>query len=250
VAPLATIRPHEEVDPLRVDRLAGRIEAEGAQLNPVVCVEDLSGDLVLLDGATRTAALRSLGLGYAVAQIVDERTIGLERWHHVIRDTEPAVVGAQIEAVTELRLVPEEGPPCITVRDGEARTVLGAGLSLFSVLQQLVHAYVGRWTVSRVTDEELGVVPERFPDWTALVKYPTLTMGDVMKAALGEDLLPAGITRFLVPDRALRVNAPLSMLSSRGPFAEKEEALDRLIQVRARTGRIRHYEHGVVLFDE
>lgn len=250
MAPLAGIRPHEEVDPLRVDRLAGRIEAEGAQLNPVICLEDLSGELVLLDGATRVAALGRLGLSYAVTHIVDERTVALERWHHVIRGASPGDVIAHIETASALVLAPQEAPPSLTTPEGERLSVYGYGLSPFSVLHELVHAYMGLWKVSRVTDDELDIVPERFPDWSAVVQYPTLTMGDVLKAALGDDLLPAGITRFRVPNRAMRISAPLSILREPGSVEEKQRALDRLVQARARTGRIRHYENGVVLFDE
>jgi hypothetical protein len=250
VAPLAAIRPHEEVDPLRVDRLAGRIEAEGAQLNPVVCVEDLSGDFVLLDGATRTAALRRLGLGYAVVQVVNENDISLGRWHHVIRDAEPGAVIGRIGACRDLALGPEKGPPSIATTDGDRRSVYGEGLSLFGVLSALVHCYVGRWTVNRVTDGELDIVPQRYPDWRAVVEFPALTMGDVLKAALGEDLLPAGITRFNVPDRALGVKADLTMLRSPSSVSDKQALLDRLLQARTRTGRVRHYPDGVFIFDE
>jgi len=250
VAPLALIRPHEEVDPLRVDRLAGRIIAEGAQLNPVVCVEDLSGELVLLDGATRTAALRHLGLTHAVVQIVDERTISLERWHHVIREADSSEIVDLIGGDHDLSLVSDEGPPSIKTPDGRRRSVHGDGLNLFRVLSALVHSYVGRWTVNRVTDGELHLVPERFPDWGAVVEFPTLTMGDVRKAALGEDLLPAGITRFSVPDRVLRVNADLAMLESPGSTADKQALLDQLIRARRNSGRVRHYPNSVIIFDE
>lgn len=250
MAPLAIIRPHEEIDPLRVDRLAGRIEADGAQLNPVVCVADFSGDLVLLDGATRIAALHHLGLGYAVVQVVDERRVGLERWHHVIRETEPEAVIEQIEAHDELFLGPEEGCPCLVTADGQRRTVFGDGLSLFGVLSAVVHCYVGRWTVNRVTDDDRAGVPERFPDWAAMVEFPALTMGDVTKAALGEDLLPAGITRFNVPNRVLRLNTDLDLLRLGGSLEEKQQRLDRLVHARVSSGRIRHYEDSVFIFDD
>ena len=250
VAPLANIRPHEEIDPLRVDRLAGRMIAEGTQLNPVVCVKDLSGGLVLLDGATRTAALRHLGFAYAVVQIVDEHSISLERWHHVIREAEPQDIVGQIESHPDLALVAEEGPPCVRTPDGDRRTVHGEGLSLSSVLSTLVHTYVGYWTVNRVTDSELDLVPQRFPDWGAVVEFPALTMGDVMKAALGEDLLPAGITRFNVADRALRVNADLAILERGGTVADRQAQLNQLIRARTNSGRVRHYPGSVVIFDE
>jgi hypothetical protein len=104
--------------------------------------------------------------------------------------------------------------------------------------------------VNRVTDGELGLVPERFPDWGAVVEFPVLTMGDVMKAALGDDLLPAGITRFNVPGRALRLNADLAMLEPSGSVAEAQALLDQLIRARMNSGRVRHYPSSVIIFDE
>ncbi|MCZ6736622.1 MAG: ParB N-terminal domain-containing protein, partial [Actinobacteria bacterium] len=66
VVPLERIRRHEEVDPLRVNRLVGRINDEGIQINPMVCSEAPNGDLVVLDGATRTEAMKKLGMEHAV----------------------------------------------------------------------------------------------------------------------------------------------------------------------------------------
>ena len=48
----------------------------------------------------------------------------------------------------------------------------------------------------------------------------------------------------------MRVRAPLSMLRATEAIADRQAALARLVQARARTGRIRYYENGVVLFDE
>jgi len=59
---------HEEIDPLRVNRLVERIDADGIQVNPMICSEAPSGDLVVLDGATRTEALKKLGMDHAVVQ--------------------------------------------------------------------------------------------------------------------------------------------------------------------------------------
>lgn len=250
VIPLAAVAPHEEVDPLRVDGLAARIEAEGCQVNPVVCIEDLGGQFVLLDGATRTSALRRLGLGYAVAQVVHPNDVALETWHHVIRDGDPGEVLRQIEAGGQLELVPEEGTPRVSTLDGGTGTVTGDGISSFAVLAALVNSYIGRWRVNRVIESDLDTVPLRFPDWTTIVEFPRLTIGDVMKAALGEDRLPAGVTRFVVPDRALRVNTRLSLLRLPGSQAEKQEQLERLLEERAQAGRIRRYPQSVVIYDE
>ncbi len=248
VIPLTQIVPHEDFDPLRVDRLARRISESGHQLNPVICIETDSGDFVLLDGATRTAALRHLGLGYGLVQVVPAETVNLETWHHVIRDANPGEVLDRIEANEDLVVTAPTAPPRLSTSDGRSATVSGSG-SLYGVLSALVDSYVGQWKVSRIEQDDLPDVAVLYPDWAVLVEHPTLTIDDVMKAALSEDRLPAGVTRFIVPDRALRVKADLGVLAE-GPDSGRLAQLGRLIEGLVGEARVRRYPQSVVIFDE
>jgi hypothetical protein len=83
-----------------------------------------------------------------------------------------------------------------------------------------------------------------------VVEFPTLSLDDVMKAAVSEDLLPAGVTRFLVSERALRLNMPIDLLAVDNGIEAKQVALDELIEERAREGRVRRYEETVFILDE
>lgn len=235
---------------MRVKRLGERLRREGTQLNPMVCAKAPGGELVLLDGATRTEALKGLGLGHAVVQIVDPAMVDLETWHHVIRQAPPLDVVAAISSQPELLLSEDQGPPRIRVADHGTRSVLGSGVSVNATLSALVSSYVGRWTVSRIGEPSTENITWRFPDWSVVVELPQLTVEDVMKAALGDDLLPAGVTRFLVPERALRLNIDLAVLASPDPIEVKQQALESLLAARARAGRIRRYEETIVVLDD
>lgn len=250
VIPLDRIRPHEEVDPLRVDRLAPRLEGEGIQLNPIIATKHDSGDYVLLDGATRTEALKRLEFSYVVVQVVEPDVVQLETWHHVVREARPDDIIDSIVSHDSLEVMGDEGPPRVTTLEGEVKTVFGTGISHHAALAALVDAYVGRWKLSRVIDPNLDHVAWRYPDWAAVVEFPSLTIEDVMKAAIDNDPLPAGITRFVVPNRALRINVELSLLREPGSALEKQELLDRIFEERARAGRIRRYEEPVVILDD
>lgn len=250
VVPLERVLRHEEVDPLRVGRLRDRISEEGTQLNPMVCTETPGGDLVLLDGATRTEALKELGLDHAVVQLVDSDDVALETWHHVIRQVPTVDVVAAVSSRPELMLSEDQGAPRLHLAEQGSRSVLGTGASVNATLSALVASYIGRWTVSRITEVSSDAVAWRFPDWSVVVEFPTLTVEDVIKAAVGQDLLPAGVTRFLVPERALRLNVDLGLLGGDGTMEQKQEALDSLLAARARTGRIRRYEETIVIFDD
>lgn len=250
VVPLERIRPHEEIDPLRVERLAARIGREGTQLNPVACTEGPGGDMVLLDGATRTAALGSLGLRFGVVQVVDPATVILETWHHVVRDATTDEVVEAILARDGLEAGLDGAAPRIWQPTGERLAVSAEGLSDNETLTALVAGYIGHWKVSRVIDADPGSADASFPGWALLVEFPPLTIDDVIAAALSQDLLPAGITRFIVPDRALRLNYDLEELRGPGSEDERQAVLDRIIDDRAREGRIRRYEEPVFILDD
>lgn len=250
VVPLESIRRHEEIDPLRVDRLSQRIGSEGIQVNPMVCVEAADGLLVLLDGATRTESLKRLGLGDAVVQLVDPVTVTLGTWHHVIRGCSPDELFAALAGAPGVSLLEAGAAPRVISRTGEEHHVAGHSSSENAALSALVATYVGRWDVARATVASPEVVEASFPDWAGIVEFPTLTVADVMTAAIDDDPLPAGITRFQVPERALRLNVPLSLLQNPVSQAVKQADLDALLEERARAGRIRRYEEPVFVLDD
>lgn len=249
VARLADLRRHEEVDPLRAARLEERIRAEGIQVNPMVCVE-ADGMLVVLDGATRTEALRGLGLEHAVVQVVDPGEVDLGTWHHVVRQCAPTELLERIEEDPDLALEADRGPPRVRLASDEVRTVSGKGITPNATLTSLVAVYIGRWPVARVTDADAVVAGSVFEDWGAVIELPTLSVEDVMRAAVGDDPLPAGVTRFLIPDRALRLNFDLSILEEEASTEEKQRRLDELIEQRSREGRVRRYEETVFIYDD
>jgi hypothetical protein len=250
VVPLETIRRHEEIDPLRVDRLVERIETEGIQVNPMVCCTAPDGELVLLDGATRTESLRRIGVAHAVVQLVDPEVVTLETWHHVVRGCTAAEFLEAVGSRPDLLLATGEGTPWIHLNNGEGHLVLGAGISPNATLSSLVDSYVGRWRVSRTHHHRVDAVGWSFPDWSAVVEFPILTLDDVMKAAVSSDLLPPGITRFLVHERALRINVPLHLLKTHESTAAKQLVLDEMLAARARDGRVRRYEETVFILDD
>lgn len=249
VVALESLRRHEETDPRRVESLIRRLEAEQTQGNPMLCAEAPSGELVLLDGATRTEALSALGLTHAVVQVVDPSDVTLETWHHVVRRCPPEELVEAVESRKELNLAAGTTAPLLRLAGGATMAVEGHRVSPNATIHALVHSYLGRWEVSRVADPRLKTVSWRFTDWSAVVEFPPLTVEEVMKAALSEDFLPAGVTRFLVPGRVLGLNLELARLRQ-GTLEAKQEAVDSLLRTRARQGRIRRYEEPVIVLDD
>ena len=63
-------------------------------------------------------------------------------------------------------------------------------------------------------------------------------------------LLPSGVTRVLLPKRALRFNMRLDILRSRLSTEEKNLLLDETIQQKIADKRIRFYRESTFSFDE
>jgi len=251
VVPLESIRRHEEVDPLRVERLRRRIADDRIQANPMVCIEAPGGEVVLLDGATRTETLRAIGLHHAVVQLVEPATVELGTWHHVVRGCTPGELVGAVADNAALTLTENYGTPAIHPNSGPSHLVEGVGgITANATLSALAASYTGRWDVTRTTDPHRDHVAASYPGWAAVVEFPTLRMRDVMEAAVGNDLLPAGITRFVVPGRALRLNIPLDLLEAGRETSVVQGELGRLLEERSSHGRVRRYEGPVFVLDD
>ncbi len=252
VVPLDRVAPHEEVDPARVDRLVSRLDEAGVLLNPPV-VTPATDHYVLLDGATRTEALRRRGFRDTVVQVVASGDLELRTWRHVIRGVDVDDLRRELKAVdgVELRPLVERGVARVYFVTGEPASVHPApGVSPHAALSAFVACYLRVGRVSRSTRPDPAASAAIYPDMVALVSFSHLSLDEVTAAAEGGDRLPAGITRFVIPGRVLRLGVPLRLLADDIPLDEKQAELDRLVEDRARNGRIRHYTEPVFVLDE
>jgi hypothetical protein len=250
VAPVEEIKPHEGFDPFRVDRLKARIDSDGTQHNPMVCTMAPDGSFVLLDGATRREAFSRLGLPHAVVQVVDPDAVRLDTWHHVLHNGDPGELQKALERNTAIRFTTDSGTPRINIAGTGWHTIEAVDISDNAALNALVDCYHGQLTVTRVTNPSVEAVSKTHLEWVAIVEFPSLTIEDVMVAATETDFVPAGITRFVVPERALRLNIPLDFLRAEDDTKAKQEHLDEILMKRAREGRIRRYDEPVVILDD
>ena len=85
ILPITKIIPHEGYDPFRVQRLVSSFQSTGLLFEPLIVTEH-HGNFILLDGATRTQALRELSISQAAVQVVRYRKpeVRVRAWNHVI----------------------------------------------------------------------------------------------------------------------------------------------------------------------
>ena len=268
VAPIEKVIPHERHNPQRVAQLAERIAEDGILANPPVTAR-VGDTYVILDGATRVTAFRRLGFPHIVVQVVDPDAddIELQRWYHAVHGGSVDELLRALSEVPNLSLVeqPVEALSEATLHGnvaGHLSTVDGRGFLVQSsgapgqpgdwltVLTDLVERY-GQWGhVERTTNQDIAVLLSQFPDLAGLFTFPAFTLEMILTLAAQGRTVPAGITRFVIPGRILRLNAPLARLASDEPLESKRRWLDNLVRERLAERQVRYYQEPVILLDE
>ncbi len=264
IVPIDQVYPHELVDRKRVDRLARRLDSDGVLINPPVVT--LVGDhgYIVLDGATRTAALRQLGFDYSLVQVATpEDGLDMVMWRHVVAGIEPDELLAAVQDVPGVHMdpvAPEQADEEMVELGAAAQFRLRAGGTYlvhvdpggprFASLNRFTQAYIEAGEVERTIETDIVRLQHEFPDLAAVVSFPELTIGQIMQIVRSGRTLPAGITRFVIPGRILRLNAPLDLLGGSAKIEERNRGLRDLLRDRSSHGGIRYYHEPVILLDE
>lgn len=255
---------HEDADERRVAALAMRLQSEGMVRNPpIVAPLDLAR-FVVLDGANRVSALRRLGVPDLVVQVVDYARVTLNTWYHLVtgvpvEDLEQGL--AQVPGLTlrgsdlvQARAALADGH-CIAFvahPDGLVTQLRAEGelAERTAILRQVVRLYKGKANIHRVQTDELSGLLPFYTEIAGLVVFPAYRPEDILAMAREDAKLPSGITRHLIPLRALRVNTELDLLWSDTLRAEKNRWLAEWTRHKLQDRQIRFYEEPTVLYDE
>jgi hypothetical protein len=267
IVPTERIFLHEEVDANRVDPLGKEMRKRKVITNPPL-VAPVAGRnaFVLLDGANRVMAALQIGLPHMLVQVVDYRdaSIVLSKWDHVVThfsDEEFFTQLLQIRGIDLHRATLASARRALERREifcffhhrdwgTAAMSRAPRAASEVSLLRAITGIYKDRASILRVqlkarTPREL-TLEDAF-----LLAFPTFTKRDIVRCALSpSEKLPTGISRHIIPNRALKVNFPIEVLRSRKSVAEKTLALTALVAERARHKSIRHYTEATFIYDE
>jgi hypothetical protein len=269
ILPIAALRPHEHHEEKRSAPLAEALRREGVLRNPPIVLR-LSGHderYVVLDGANRTIAFRQLGLPHVLAQVVHpgDNHVGVETWNHAVLDTSQEDLLAALRGLERIGLIESEADQAVadlaertslayvSLRGGRVLSVAGDASDLRSRIEglnDLVRACQGHGRTERTNAGSASELERAFPKAAGLIAFLPFTVQDVVEAASQGLLLPAGLTRFVVSPRALRVNYPLEALSAEGSQEEKERALEQWVHEKVVAHRVRYYAEATYLFDE
>lgn len=266
LVPIEQVTPHEQIDDKRVKRLMGRLEDDGLLVNPPITTF-WKGRYVILDGATRFTSFSRLGYQHIIVQVVDAQKTGfqLHTWYHAVSHKQESWndLFEQLDIINGLRLIPLSGRAirpalqdrrtlCYFVnRDGQkflAQTVEGA--DKLTVMNLLVNTYLAWGNVERTLLTDLPRLKAQFPSIQAVAIFPQFSPEEVFDAATAGDYLPAGLTRFVIPGRILRLNAELSRLKKDEPLSEKLAWFNEFLAEKLKRSRLRYYQEPVILLDE
>ena len=260
------VAPHEEIDIKRVQRLMARFEADRWLVNPPITIR-WKGRYIILDGATRYASLKRLGYRYLIVQVVEpsETDFQLHTWFHAIINPDKPLsdLFEQLKRISGIKLLPLEKKDipkalkepqtlCYFLDEQGQATVAQEeeGVNRLSVMKKLVHAYSTWGVVERTLITDIDRLIAQFPHMKTVAVFPQFVPNEVFDAARDGNLLPAGLSRFIIPGRILRLNADLRRLKQEESLSEKRAWFDEFLAEKMQHSRLRFYEEPVILLDE
>jgi hypothetical protein len=266
IVPVANLLLHEQHDSGRSAPLISRLRAEGVLKNPPVVAPIGDERYVVLDGANRVTAALELGLPHIAVQSVDyeDPELVLDTWYHLVSDFPRDQFNRSLGMLPGVKVEVSE------LMHARAELARRAALAYFSLpnngvftisaegnlhqrtklLNDIVDIYKTSGKIHRANTDHLEQLMPYYDDVTALVVFPRYQPAEIMELARVGARLPAGITRHIIPHRALRINMPLSLLSDDRSLQEKNAWLQDWLKMKIAGKEARFYQESTFLFDE
>jgi hypothetical protein len=207
-----------------------------------------------------------MGIPHIVAQLVSYERSGVEldTWYHVVSGMDITVFETALTKVTALHLQScclEEARLALENQRAAAYIVSSQGVRMVSntsdslkpdtrLLNELVSAYKGKANIYRASNDIWEKQEPYYPDITALVIFPHLTPADIIHAAQSGEKIPTGITRHIIPNRAININIPLEVMEADWSQERKDEWLHEWLMERMNANAIRFYSESTFTFNE
>ena len=231
LVPTGEIRLHEHAERSRTLRLVDRLREEQRLRNPPIVARLTEHEHVLLDGANRVSALKELGYSHLPVQVIDygDSEVLLKGWHHLLiegRDLDLRSVYSKLPGVRVEEIPEEELGYYLELRrvlavfvDETARcwglfpTADTVQLHVWiTTLEQVVAAYEGRTQLERIKLADYEKLSDAFRAVDhQLVLFPKVSKVELLKLVQDGLMIPTGLTRHLIPGRALGLNLPLAL---------------------------------------
>jgi len=268
ILPTETLVPHEDCDPRRVERLSKRILEEGFLKNPPIIAKIPATDnYVVLDGANRVMAFALAGVPHIVAQLVsyDDPGVVVDNWHHVVAGIAVGEFEAGLKQLDDLQIERcdlQYARQALIDERAVSYVINGDGVRLLSPIKndkqhtqlqmaaQIVDIYKGKADIFRASNDIWGIQKPYYPGIIALIIFPRLKPEDIFWAASNGERIPSGITRHIIPARALNINIPIGILMADWSLDRKIQWLTEWLMERMGANAIRYYAEATFSFNE
>ncbi|MFQ6610903.1 MAG: ParB N-terminal domain-containing protein [Fidelibacterota bacterium] len=260
IVKIQQLKFHEQPDWQRVEKIIKSLRRRGQLKNPPVTTRiDKTAEYLIIDGANRVTALRILGYENILIQVVDLNSpdLVLSNWHHVLKGLKSDDLTRLINQVegltlkTRVSVAPEDRLFSIHFANGNNFAVL-SDLSFeqkIDQLHQFFTLYHGEYFLDRVSYRDPERLHRVYNGYAALIQYQPLKKQQIITMVENNLLLPSGLTRFILPKRALGCNLDLTLLRGQKTDQERRKILTQFLAQKLRDNKIRFYHEPTFHFD-
>lgn len=208
---------HESHEPERLEKTYMSIQTDGMLRHPILATP-MDGGYLVLDGAHRLQTLRKLSCTYAPVQVLNPSEFSLSSWIHQVPDGEwldswlehsdvfvqPLQELANHEKQVIARMIRKGKVYDIFIKNEKVVD----GFEHLYIWHQLVATYNQHFQVCRLPSQPSALEPN-----FVYFQHPTWQVERVMEIVNRGEVLPAGVTRFVVEGRLLNLCVPLELLN-------------------------------------
>lgn len=276
IVPIEALRLHEAPDERRLEGIEERLLAERVLKHPPVAADPGDGEgLIVLDGANRVSAMRNLGLLHLPVQVVslEDPSLEIRSWHHAVerldRDFFLRALGEDGDVAVFEPERPRDGAreapgsrddnalfnghSCTLTFAAGGRVAFGnrtGVLGRLASLDRVTALYRHMPLFDRVSYTNLDDLRTHYPAFSTLVSFRPFGREEILEIVRAGRRLPAGVTRIILPKRALGINMRLEFLELPIAVEHKNRCLQDVIHRKVMERSIRFYEEPTFRFDE
>ncbi len=262
---------HEDPDEERLLGLVNRLGGESVLKNPPI-VADCGNDsgFIILDGANRVTALLKLNFDHIPVQVVaiNDPLLTIKSWNHAVEklgrqffmEKLSEMDGINIKEERLFESIEDSGYPInskgylcsFAFEDGSTISAFNNGelFDMVSKLKKITDLYLHKPLSDRVSYTNLAHLKHNYPEFRTLMTFRKFAKEELPEIVFAGEKLPAGITRVLLPKRALGLNIQLEFLKSSLTLDEKNHWLTEMIHRMVLSKSIRFYQEPTFVFDE
>lgn len=204
---IGCLRPHEQIDPIRLEELKRQLTDDGYQKDPIIVDER---HLIVIDGHHRILALKALGYSKVVAhriKYLDDDRIVLKTWHPVVRGSRTELLNALYPYLEPMQeQIDNSREPTLVLDDAQ--------YSLKASRGTIMDCLLGRFRMEYAPDAETARKLAKNEEYAGAIIFEPIGKEEVVRAALSGTVLPPKTTQHIVPDKPADWFIPLETLNN------------------------------------